>query len=355
VRGRDARGQALQIHPDYLKQGIRRRSQDLATQVLGHRSEREIVQSRGQAVDRLRFTDLDRALVQHGGTRGLVTVDGRMPKSMAARAFRQQELRRLQVLEGFGLAEKVGNHTWRLSPQLESALRQAQLSGDIIKARARHQARLSDPRLPVTVTRIEAGTVITGRVVGTGLADELRDQRYLLVESRDRLHYIPQPASVQRARGLGQLRLGDIVTLRGEAIEKGVRVMVETRVQALQPGEGASGRDGSRPARVPEPARLPTLTALARREGRQVNVAEPLVGAIYRGRLVGYGRDRGGRQYAVVDTGRELTAFRTEDLAAVPGREVRVQGREHDDDRKRRVLVWRLGDDEREQGRGQTR
>jgi type IV secretory pathway VirD2 relaxase len=355
VRGRDARGQALQIHPDYLKQGIRRRSQDLATQVLGYRSEREIVQSRGQAVERLRFTDLDRALVQHGGTRGLVTVDGRMPKSMAARAFRQQELRRLQVLEGFGLAEKVGNHTWRLSPQLESALRQAQLSGDIIKARARHQARLSDPRLPVTVTRIEAGTVITGRVVGTGLADELRDQRYLLVESRDRLHYIPQPASVQRARGLGQLRLGDIVTLRGEAIEKGVRVMVETRVQALQPGEGASGRDGSRPARVPEPARQPTLTALSRREGRQVNVAEPLVGAIYRGRLVGYGRDRGGRQYAVVDTGRELTAFRTEDLAAVPGREVRVQGREHDDDRKRRVLVWRLGDDEREQGRGQTR
>src|SRR3989454_520146 len=123
VRGRDAQGQALQIHPDYLKQGIRRRSQDLATQVLGYRSER-----------------------------------------------------------------------------------------DIIKARARHQARLSDPRLPVTVTRIEARTVITGRVVGTGLADELRDQRYLLMESRDRLHYILQPPSVQRARGLGQLHIGDIVT-----------------------------------------------------------------------------------------------------------------------------------------------
>jgi type IV secretory pathway VirD2 relaxase len=355
VRGRDARGQALQIHPDYLKQGIRRRSQDLATQVLGYRSEREIVQARGQTVDRLRFTDIDRALVRHGGSRGLVTIDGPTPKSTAARAFRQQELRRLQVLEGLGLAEKVGHRTWRLSPQLESALRQAQLSGDIIKARARHQARLSDPRLPVALTRIEAGTVITGRVVGTGLADELRDQRYLLVESRDRLHYIPQPASVQRARGLGQLRIGDIVTLRGEAIEKGVRVMVETHVQALQPGQGVSGRDGSRPARVPEPARLPTLTALSRREGRQVNVAEPLVGAIHRGRLVGYGRDRGGRQYAVVDTGRELTAFRTDDLAVVPGREVRVQGREPEDDRNRRVLVWRLGEDEHKQERGQTR
>jgi len=192
-------------------------------------------------------------------------------------------------------------------------------------------------------------------VVGTGLADELRDQRYLLVESRDRLHYIPQPASVERARGLGQLRIGDIVTLRGEAIERGGRVMVETRVQALQPEKGGSGRDGARPARAPEPARLPTLTALSRREGRPVNVAEPLPGAIYRGRLVGYGRDRASRRYAVVDTGRELSAFRTEELAGEPGRTVRVQGHEREDDRKRRVLVWRLGDDEREQNRGRAR
>src|SRR3989449_6793508 len=203
VRGRDASGQALQIHPDYLKQGIRRRSQDLATQVLGYRSEREIVQSRGQTVERLRFTEIDRALIRHGGTRGLVTIDGPTPKAPAARAFRKQELRRLQMLEDLGLAEKVWTRTWRLSPQLETALRQAQLSGDIIKARARPQAWRSDPRLPVAETRMEAGTVITGRVIGTGLADELRDQRYLLVESRDRLHYIPQPASVQRARGRG--------------------------------------------------------------------------------------------------------------------------------------------------------
>jgi len=355
VRGRDARGQALQIHPDYLKQGIRRRSQDLATQALGYRSEREIVQSRGRGVEQLRFTDLDRALVHRGGSSGLVTVDGRLSTSPTARAFRQQELGRLQVLEGLGLAEKLGTRTWRLSPQLETALRQTQLSGDIIKTRSRHQARLSDPRLPVAVTRIEAGTVVTGRVVGTGLADELRDQRYLLVESRDRLHYIPQPAAVQRARGLGQLRIGDIVTLRGEAIEKGGRVMVETRVQALQPEKGGSGRDGTRPARVPEPVRLPTLTALSRREGRPVDVAEPLAGAIYRGRLVGYGRDRAGRRYAVVDTGRELSAFRTEDLAGEPGRTVRVQSHEREDDRKRRVLVWRLGDDEREQDRGRAR
>jgi GAF domain-containing protein len=56
VRGRDARGQGMQIHPDDLRQGIRRRSQDLATQVLGYRSERGIVQAREQSIERLHFT-----------------------------------------------------------------------------------------------------------------------------------------------------------------------------------------------------------------------------------------------------------------------------------------------------------
>jgi type IV secretory pathway VirD2 relaxase len=355
VRGRDARGQALQIHPDYVKDGIRRRSQDLATQVLGYRSEREIVESRGRAVERLRFTDLDRALLRHSGARGLVTIDGPVPKAAAARAFRKQELRRLQVLEGLGLAEKVWTRTWRLSPQLEPALRQAQLSGDIIKARARHQASLSDPRLPMTITRIEAGTVITGRVVGTGLADELRDKRYLLIESQDRLHYVPQPPAIERARGRGELRAGDIVKLEGHSIDRRGRAMVETRVQVLQPAQTTTGRDGSRPERVPEPARLPTLTAISRSEGRPVTVAEPIIGAIYRGRLVGYGRDRAGHRHAVVDTGRELTAFRTDHTAATPGRDVTVQTREHEDDRKRTSLVWRLGEDERDQERERGR
>src|SRR5437016_1463578 len=62
-----------------------------------------------------------------------------------------------------------------------------------MKSRARHQAHLSDPRLPLVVTRIEAGTLLAGRVIGTGLADELRDRRYLLLEGTDRrLHYILQ-------------------------------------------------------------------------------------------------------------------------------------------------------------------
>ena len=66
VRGRDTEGRALQIHPDYLRQGIRRRSQDLATQALGFRSEHEIVQSRGRELLALIETILDASRIEAG-------------------------------------------------------------------------------------------------------------------------------------------------------------------------------------------------------------------------------------------------------------------------------------------------
>jgi alkyl sulfatase BDS1-like metallo-beta-lactamase superfamily hydrolase len=48
----------------FARQEIRRRSQDIATQALSYRSEREIVQARGQSIERIHFTDIDRARVR---------------------------------------------------------------------------------------------------------------------------------------------------------------------------------------------------------------------------------------------------------------------------------------------------
>src|SRR5439155_2112284 len=200
---------------------------------------------------------------------------------------RLQELRRLRFLEGLGLTEKVGTRTWRLLPGMEPALRQAQRAGDIIASRARHLAHLSDPRLPVVVTTIEAGTRVTGRVVGTGLADELRDRRYLLLEGTDgRLHYISQPAAVEQARGAGHLRVGDVVTLSGDQIERGGRQMVETRVDVHTAKPAATGRPTGRQGRVPASSALPLLKTVERTLGRAVPIVPPAEGLVYRGRLL---------------------------------------------------------------------
>jgi type IV secretory pathway VirD2 relaxase len=351
VRGRAATGQPLDISPTYLTNGLRSRSQELATTVLGLRSEREHVVTRGLAVERTQFTEIDRALLRRADGDRLVTYEGARPRTAQGQEIRVQEMRRLQFLVGLGVAEKVGTRTWRLAPEMESALREAQVSGDIIKSRARHLPQLSDPRQPLVVTRLNAGVRVTGRVVGTGLADELRDWRYLLLEGSDhRLHYIPQPPAVERARGAGHLRVGDIVTLSGHAIERGGRRrMVQTRIDVHAVAPGSNGQP-ERARAMPGAEGLPRMRRVERALGRTVTVVPPTEGLIYRGQMVAYARGDDGHRYAVVNTGRDLSAFRTPDADLAPGRDIRAQAQHADDDRRRR-LVWRLGDDERQQKR----
>src|SRR5206468_11182080 len=131
-------------------------------------------------------------------------------------------------------------------PSLETALRDAQRVTDIVKSRARHGAWLANPHLPFVVTRIEPGMVVTGRVGGTGLADELSDRRYLLLEGRDRLHYIVQSAAIEWARGEGTLRLGQAVTLTGRVVSRAGRDITTVDIR-VHPRGGAE-RAGSQPA-----------------------------------------------------------------------------------------------------------
>src|SRR5436309_2563771 len=151
------------------------------------------------------------------------------------------------------LVRQIGAGRWELSRELEPTLRQCQLAGDIMKSRARHQAHLSDPRLPLVVTRIEAGTRLASRVVGTGLADELRDRRYLLLEGTDRrLHYILQTPDMERARGQARFRVSDHITLTGHAVTREGRTIVTTEIQVERGEARPTGRLTGR--REPEPA-----------------------------------------------------------------------------------------------------
>lgn len=226
IRGRDARGRPLTLDAQYVQRGIRARSEDLATRALGWRTDREILRSRERAVDRARFTDLDRALLARADGERRVAY-GDQPEEGAARAQRRLELRRLDFLGTLGLAERIGPGTWELSPELEATLRQAQLAGDLQKSRGRHRAP------------------------------------------------------------------------------------------------------------------LPALATLEREQGRPIRVVEPLEGLLYRGRLLGYAEDPHGHHYAVVDTGRELAAFRTQERGLAAGRDVRATGHGAENVQGH-MLTWRL-------------
>lgn len=149
----------------------------------------------------------------------LIRFDAKPPASESARDARLAQIRRLAQLTEMGLAEKVGNLTWRLKPTLETALRQMQVAQDRLKTKFAHRELISDPAAPLVATELKAlGDRVSGKVVGTGLNEETH-RPYILIEGLDgKVHYVSQSAKVQKLRGEGELKAGEYVTL--EMVER---------------------------------------------------------------------------------------------------------------------------------------
>lgn len=180
-----------------------------------------MLKARGAAVRREQFTEIDRELLRRGGAKHVVRFDGRQPRGTAARERRAQEMARLKFLDRVGLARKIDSACWRLAPNLERTLRERQLVIDIIRSRARQQRHMLDKRAPLAVTKLAPGQELTGRVVGTGLGNEARDSRYVMLEGTDgKLHYLRQTPAIIRARGEGRIGIGELVTLEAREFEK---------------------------------------------------------------------------------------------------------------------------------------
>src|SRR5216684_3262727 len=107
VRGVRENGRPLKIDRDYLRSGIRMRSQEITTRELGPRLEPEMLHARERVVRREQWTEIDR----------------------------------LQFLTGLGLAQRIDERSWQLSENHERELRDRQQSNDVIKTRARERQR----------------------------------------------------------------------------------------------------------------------------------------------------------------------------------------------------------------------
>jgi len=232
IRGRDEQGRALTIDRGYIQSGIRARSAEIASRELGLRTERDVLKARGAAVKREQFTEIDRELLRRADGKHIVSFDGKQPRGEAARERRTQEMARLKFLNRMGLAHKIDSASWRLEANLERTLRERQLAVDIIKSRARHRDQILDQRAPLAVTKLAPGRELTGRVVGTGLENEARDRRYLMLEGTDgKLHYLRQTPAIIRARGEGKSEIGEVVTLEAREFEKDGRKVNYLRVE----------------------------------------------------------------------------------------------------------------------------
>jgi hypothetical protein len=132
LRGIRDDGRELKLDRDYIASGIRELSQSLIEKELGPRQEHEMLIARERGIEGKHWTDIDRALERRQDADRIIAYEGR-PFTESGQHRVRQEIERLDFLERIGLAERIGESSWRLSPDHEQKLREMQRDRDIIK------------------------------------------------------------------------------------------------------------------------------------------------------------------------------------------------------------------------------
>ncbi|WP_434733088.1 relaxase/mobilization nuclease and DUF3363 domain-containing protein [Rhizobium sp. YTUHZ044] len=219
LRGRTDNGQDLVIDRDYIRSGLRDRAQDLVTQELGPRTERDIARALNAQVEADRWTALDRQLSADAGRNGIIDI-APSPEQQPD-AYQIQKVGRLRYLERLGLAHSIGGGQWVLADDAEATLRALGSRGDIIKRM--HQAlkaqAIERAAADYVLTGDAHSSPIIGRLVERGHDDELEGSAFAVVDGVDgRVHHIrfvdldatgdSQPGSIVELRRFEDVRGG---------------------------------------------------------------------------------------------------------------------------------------------------
>ena len=212
LRGVDETGRDLVIARDYISHGLRVRASELATDLLGPQTELEMRERMTREVGQERWTGLDRQLAERARDG---VVDLRDVSTADDQGFKRGLLvGRLQMLEQLGLAEPHAAGRWTLAPEAEPTLRAMGERGDIIRTM---QRAMTGAERPLAIFDAQAASApIVGRVAAKGLADELTDRGFLVVDGVDgRTHYV----ALAPGADLSTYPTGGIVAVRAAARE----------------------------------------------------------------------------------------------------------------------------------------
>ena len=155
---------------------------------------------------------------------------------------------RLQRLQRLGLADETQPGTWAIHTDAEKTLRALGERGDIIRTMQR--AMSGQPRELAVFEPGDDGRTVIGRVVGKGLADELHDRGYLVIDGVDgKAHYVALNArdeltnyptgAVVEVKGSADVRAADknIATLASDGLYRADHHL------AIAQGQAVPGRD----------------------------------------------------------------------------------------------------------------
>ncbi|EMV1293987.1 relaxase/mobilization nuclease and DUF3363 domain-containing protein [Pseudomonas aeruginosa] len=246
VRGRDDTGKDLIIAGDYIAHGFRHRAAELATEWLGPRTELEIQQTLGREVEQERWTSLDRTLQREAGEDGRVRIERFNEPNLQRQ--RLLLIGRLQRLQRLGLADETQPGSWAIHADAEKTLRALGERGDIIRTMQR--AMSGQPRELAVFEPGDDGRTIVGRVAAKGLADELHDRGYLVIDGTDgKAHYVALNARDE----LANYPTGAVVEVKGSAdvraADKNIAALASDGLYradhhlAIEQGRAKPGRD----------------------------------------------------------------------------------------------------------------
>ncbi len=192
VRGITEDGSDLVISRDYISHGLRSRAEELVSTELGPKPEHEIRSVLEREVEAERWTRLDVAIRMAADETGFIDL---RPDSPGAGdpEVRRLAIGRLQRLERMGLATAAGPGRWTVGLDAERNLRDLGMRGDIIKTMHRAFTERGQDRgiADYAIDADPASSPIIGRLVETGLHDELTGQAYAVIDGTDgRAHHV---------------------------------------------------------------------------------------------------------------------------------------------------------------------
>ena len=296
LRGRADDAKDLVIARDYISEGMRARAQDLVTQELGPRTDRDIRRSLDSQIEAERWTRLDRQLVRDAGRQGVIDLAPRPDRQPDD--YLPQKVGRLRKLESLGVAHQLGPGQWVVTGEAETRLRALGERGDVIKRihRALTERGIEHAASNYVLAGESIGDPLIGRLLDRGLDDELKGTAYAVVDGIDgRIHHVKLPdldaAGDSAAGSIVELRqFDDAHGRRRVALAVRSDLDIDTQVKA----SGATWIDRQLVAR--EPASLggggfgaevqSAMTAradhliqqgLARRQGQQIVYARSLL------------------------------------------------------------------------------
>lgn len=199
LRGVDGDGKPLFIPNAYLTRGIRAQAEHRLTRELGYRAQLDFEQSLEEEVSRVRVTSLDRDIERLARDDRTVDLLHVTPERLSA-VHNRRLVRRVETLTNLGVVEQVDVGKFQLPPDWRERLHR---KANTLEMAARVQRQFAGENRAVVDLNQGGGLrhAVVGEVRARGLADELHDRPYVVIDGADGRAYHKTFPTLDAAEG----------------------------------------------------------------------------------------------------------------------------------------------------------